>query len=119
MECRDDAPCRCWARVRAAGWLVDQGTRYELLYDALDGLHDDAHLGRVQYGTNHLTDRFNDMEFITTKESKYCLLYTSVLAAAGYNPPGLVFPVSASILREISAYRGVLAVSYTHLWAVP
>lgn len=31
-----------------------------------------------------------------------------VLAAAGYNPPGLVFPVSASILREISAYRGVL-----------
>src|ERR1035437_10336617 len=26
-----------------------------------------------------------------------------VLAAAGYNPPGLVFPVSASILREISA----------------
>lgn len=37
----------------------------------MDGLHDDAHLKRVQYGTNHLTDRFNDMEFITTKESKY------------------------------------------------
>jgi hypothetical protein len=46
-------------------------TRYELLYDALDGLQDDAHLGRVQYGTNHLTDRFNDMKFITTKELKY------------------------------------------------
>jgi hypothetical protein len=31
-----------------------------------------------------------------------------VLAAAGYNPPGVVFPISAAILREIAAYRGVL-----------
>jgi Fic family protein len=31
-----------------------------------------------------------------------------VLAAAHYNPPGLVFPVSAAILREIHAYRRVL-----------
>jgi hypothetical protein len=46
-------------------------TRYELLHDALNGLHDDAHLGRVQYGSDHLTDRFNGMEFIYTKELKY------------------------------------------------
>lgn len=31
-----------------------------------------------------------------------------VLAAAGYNPPGLVFPVSAAILRRLDAYRRVL-----------
>ncbi|HKO94221.1 MAG TPA: Fic family protein [Polyangiaceae bacterium] len=31
-----------------------------------------------------------------------------VLAAAGYNPPGIVFPISAAILRRIDAYRAVL-----------
>jgi len=31
-----------------------------------------------------------------------------VLAAAAYNPPGLVFPVSAAILRQLPAYRVVL-----------
>jgi Fic family protein len=31
------------------------------------------------------------------------------LAAAGYNPPGVVFPVSAAIYREIAAYKSVLA----------
>lgn len=31
-----------------------------------------------------------------------------VLAAAGYNPPGLVFPVSAAILRRLDGYRAVL-----------
>jgi hypothetical protein len=31
-----------------------------------------------------------------------------VLAERGFNPPGLVFPVSAVILREIDAYRAVL-----------
>jgi len=31
-----------------------------------------------------------------------------VLATAGYNPPAVVFPVSAPILREIEAYRAVL-----------
>lgn len=46
-------------------------TRYELLYEALNGLLDDAHLGRVQYGSDHLTDRFNGMEFIFTKQLKY------------------------------------------------
>lgn len=30
------------------------------------------------------------------------------LAAAQFNPPGLVFPVSAAILRQIDAYRAVL-----------
>ncbi|MFZ0889188.1 MAG: Fic family protein [Candidatus Binataceae bacterium] len=31
-----------------------------------------------------------------------------VLAAAGYNPPGVIFPVSAAILRNIDSYRSVL-----------
>ena len=31
-----------------------------------------------------------------------------VLATAGYNPPGVVFPVSAAILRDIHTYRSVL-----------
>jgi Fic family protein len=31
-----------------------------------------------------------------------------VLAAAGYSPPGLVFPVSAAILRRLDEYRAVL-----------
>lgn len=31
-----------------------------------------------------------------------------VLAAAGYNPPGVVFPVSAAILRHLEDYRRVL-----------
>jgi hypothetical protein len=31
-----------------------------------------------------------------------------VLARAGFNPPGLVFPVSAAILRQVSEYRRVL-----------
>jgi len=31
-----------------------------------------------------------------------------VLATAGYSPPGLVFPVSAAILRKIEEYRSVL-----------
>jgi Fic family protein len=31
-----------------------------------------------------------------------------VLAASGYNPPGVIFPVSAAILRNIDGYRGIL-----------
>jgi Fic family protein len=31
-----------------------------------------------------------------------------VLASAGYNPPGIVFPISAAILRRIEEYRAVL-----------
>ncbi|HYH80921.1 MAG TPA: Fic family protein [Longimicrobium sp.] len=37
-----------------------------------------------------------------------------VLSKAGYNPPGLVFPVSAAILRDIDTYRAVLE-SYSAL----
>ncbi len=48
-------------------------TRYDLLHSALDVLPDDAYLGSVQYGTEHLTDRFNGIEFITTKQLKYAL----------------------------------------------
>jgi Fic/DOC family len=35
-------------------------------------------------------------------------LFHHVLAGARYNPPGLVFPVSAAILRNIAEYRRVL-----------
>ena len=31
-----------------------------------------------------------------------------VLATAGYNPPGVVFPISAAILRRVDEYRAVL-----------
>jgi Fic family protein len=31
-----------------------------------------------------------------------------VLASAGYNPPGVVFPISAAILRNMDSYRQVL-----------
>lgn len=31
-----------------------------------------------------------------------------VLATAGYNPPGIVFPISAAILRRLDSYRAVL-----------
>lgn len=36
-----------------------------------------------------------------------------VLAAAHYNPPGLIFPISAAILRRIDEYRQVLQ-GYSH-----
>jgi hypothetical protein len=59
-----------WATYGQDGVAVC--TRYDLLYSALDGLLEDhAHLGRVQYGTEHLTDRFNGFEFITTKQLQY------------------------------------------------
>lgn len=38
-----------------------------------------------------------------------------VLAAAGYNPPSIVFPISAAILRRIDEYRGALASYSTEL----
>ena len=63
-------------------------TRYELLHDALNGLHDDAHLGRVQYGTDHLTDRFNGMEFIFTKQLKYALECEVRALITSYDPLG-------------------------------
>ena len=46
-------------------------SRYGLLKAALDGLLDEAHIGLVQYGSAHLQNTFNALEFITTKQSKY------------------------------------------------
>jgi hypothetical protein len=46
-------------------------SRYGLLKAAMARLLDDAHSGSVQYGTDHLTDRFNILEFITTKQKKF------------------------------------------------
>ncbi len=46
-------------------------SRYGLLRLVLDGLLDEAHVGLVQYGTGHLANTFNTMEFITTKQIRY------------------------------------------------
>jgi hypothetical protein len=46
-------------------------SRYGLLKAALDGLLDEAHLGLVRYGTEHLKNTFNALEFITTKQPQY------------------------------------------------
>jgi len=45
-------------------------SRYGLLKSALEELLDETHLGMVRYGTDHL-QRFNALEFITTKQSQY------------------------------------------------
>lgn len=63
-------------------------TRYGLLHDALDGLQDDAHLGLVQYGSDHLTDRFNGMEFIFTKQLKYAPECEVRALLTSYDPLG-------------------------------
>lgn len=46
-------------------------SRYGLLKECLASIPDETHIGLIQYGTLHLTDRFNTMEFITTKQEKY------------------------------------------------
>lgn len=46
-------------------------SRYGLLKSALDGLMDEAHAGLVRYGTEHLANSFNALEFITTKQIQY------------------------------------------------
>lgn len=46
-------------------------SQYHLLKAALGGLIDETHLGLIQYGASHLTNRFNAMEFITTTQLKY------------------------------------------------
>ena len=46
-------------------------SKYELLKKSLASIPDETYLGSIQYGTAHLTNRFNTMEFITTKQEKY------------------------------------------------
>ena len=46
-------------------------SRYGLLKECLATIPDETHIGMVQYGIAHLTNRFNAMEFITTKQEKY------------------------------------------------
>ena len=46
-------------------------SRYGLLKSALDALPDEACLGLVRYGTDHLANTFNTLEFITTKQVQY------------------------------------------------
>jgi hypothetical protein len=46
-------------------------SRYGLLKSALNGLLDEAFTGLVRYGTDHLTNTFNALEFITTKQIQY------------------------------------------------
>jgi hypothetical protein len=58
-----------WEQYAPDGVAVT--SNYGLLKEALAGILDDTHIGLIQYGTTHLTDRFNAMEFITTKQEKY------------------------------------------------
>lgn len=46
-------------------------SRFGLLKAALHGLLEEAHLGLVRYGIDHLANTFNTLEFITTKQAKY------------------------------------------------
>jgi len=48
-------------------------SRYELLKSALEGFVDKAQLGLIRYGTDHLANRFNAIDFITTKQEQYRL----------------------------------------------
>lgn len=48
-------------------------SRYELLKSALEGFVDKAQLGLIRYGTDHLANRFNTIDFITTKQEQYRL----------------------------------------------
>jgi hypothetical protein len=58
-----------WEQYAPDGVAVTSS--YGLLKESLGGIPDDTHIGLIQYGTDHLTDRFNAMEFITTKQEKY------------------------------------------------
>ena len=58
-----------WEQYAPDGVAVTSS--YGLLKESLAGIPDDTHIGLIQYGTAHLTDRFNAMEFITTKQEKY------------------------------------------------
>ena len=46
-------------------------SRYDLLKQTLATMPDETHLGLIQYGPEHITPRFNGMEFITTKQKRY------------------------------------------------
>jgi hypothetical protein len=46
-------------------------SRYELLKEALEGFIDKAQLGLIRYGADHLANRFNAIDFITTKQEQY------------------------------------------------
>jgi hypothetical protein len=70
----------CWHlfRVEQLGMWEQYGhdgvavcSRYGLLKAALEGLIDRASLGLVRYGTDHLQDTFNTVQFITTKQASY------------------------------------------------
>jgi hypothetical protein len=69
--------------------------RYGLLEESLAGISDDTHIGLIRYGTAHLTDRFNAMEFITTKQEKY----------AANSEVRAIFNVQYSLGRGESTHR--------------
>jgi hypothetical protein len=58
-----------WEQYGSDGVAVT--SKYSLLKECLATIPDNTHIGLIQYGTAHLTDRFNVMEFITTKQEKY------------------------------------------------
>jgi hypothetical protein len=54
-------------------------TRYDLLYDALKGSVGRGAAWPDSICTDHLTDRFNALEFVTTKQEKYAGLRSRVV----------------------------------------
>jgi hypothetical protein len=58
-----------WEKYGPDGAAVT--STYGLLKECLARIPDDTHIGLIQYGTAHLTNRFNTMQFITTKQAKY------------------------------------------------
>jgi hypothetical protein len=67
LFCKEDLAI--WEQYGPDGAAVT--SRYGLLKETLASVPDDTYIGLVRYGTAHLTDRFNAMEFITTKQERY------------------------------------------------
>src|SRR3546814_2184566 len=50
----------------------------------------------------------SDLPYVDGNGRLHRWLFHHVLASAGFNPPGMVFPISAVILRRIDAYKSTL-----------
>lgn len=88
-------------------------SRYELLKLALDGLLDETHLGLVRYGTDHLAERFNALDFITTKRPQYAPDREVRAIVVSYDP---LAGGNRHIGLDNSVHPKPLAVNLRHSW---
>jgi hypothetical protein len=88
-------------------------SHYELLKSALDGLLDDAHLGLVRYGTGHLANTFDALEFIFTKQMKYSPDQEVRALITVYDP---LATGNRHIGLDNSVHPAPLAVNPRHSW---